>query len=224
MKTLSLVVSLLLLSVIVFMLMREPAPDAAGKDQRIVKDLPWIIQTDTQGGSRVLGLNIGKSTVRQAADKFASEVEIGVFLDPDKTLSLEAYFDRVTLSGLLARVALELEAEQQELHEMALQSIEKKAMPSNAWQFRLPNEVKEQLMSRRFISLSYMPKVSIESDILRKRFGEPGSVIEVDDANQLWLYPEKGLVINVMKDGKPLFQYVRPDEFQRLKQAVSSNR
>ncbi|TNG00693.1 MAG: hypothetical protein EP297_03395 [Gammaproteobacteria bacterium] len=223
MKKLSIVITLLVLFAVGYLLMQKPGMDNTDKDQRVMTDLPWIIETDNHGGSRVFGLDIGKSTIHDAVKIFSSEVEIGIFLDPDNSLSLEAYFDSVRLSGLLARVVLEIDATQDELHQMATRAIEKKAMPSNAWQFRLPNDIKQQLMMRQFISLSYMPKIDIENDILVKRFGQPDSTIKIDDSNQFWLYPKKGLVIAADEDGKELFQYVRPDEFERLQQAISTS-
>ena len=74
-------------------------------DDHTITSLPWIIKTDSQGGSSVFGLNIEEASVRQAQAVFNDEAEFGIFIDNDGSQSLEAFFNYTQIAGLQARAA-----------------------------------------------------------------------------------------------------------------------
>ena len=182
-------------------------------DQRKITRLPWIIQTDEQGGSRVFGLAIGKATVKQAQETFNDEAEFAVFIDQDEQLSLEAFFNYTNIAGLQARMTLTLIADKQEIADLAEQSIEKKAQPSNSYKLKLPTDLHPTLFEYAFNSITYQPKIKIEKDILMARFGKPENIERTGEHTYQWRYPKKGLLITVSDEEKPVFIYVRPDQF-----------
>ena len=65
-------------------------------------------------------------------------------------------------------------------------------------------------------SLTYAPRVDIEADTLRERFGEPERVVELDERRSHWLYPTRGLDILVDREGREVMQFLMPSEFDRL--------
>jgi hypothetical protein len=187
-------------------------PEISNND-RLVTRLPWLIQTDETGGSRVFGLAIGGSTARQAQETFNDEAEFAVFIDSDERRSLEAFFNYTRIAGLQARITLTLKSTAAEIEAISRQAIDRKAQPSNSYKLVLPDELKETLLSHQFTSLTYQPKIKIEQQILQARFGKPGKILQTDEKTQQWLYPEKGLSILTSPDEKPVFIYVRPDRF-----------
>ena len=73
--------------------------------------LPWDIKMDGHGGSEVFGLTLDKSTLKEAREIFGSDGKISLFITRDGQPALEAYFERVFLSGLRADIVLVLDAD-----------------------------------------------------------------------------------------------------------------
>ena len=185
-------------------------------DQRKITRLPWIIQTDEQGGASVFGLAIGQATVKQAQEIFNDEAEFAVFIDQDEQLSLETFFNYTNIAGLQARITLTLIADKDEIANLAEQAIEKKPQPSNSYKLKLPTDLHPILFEYAFNSITYQPKIRIEKDILMARFGKPHSIEPAGEQTYLWRYPKKGLQITVSDEEKPVFIYVRPDQFNQF--------
>ena len=192
-------------------------------DQRKITRLPWIIQTDEQGGSRVFGLAIEQATAGQAQEVFNDEAEFAVFIDKDGQQSLEAFFNYTNIAGLQARITLTLIADNDEVTALAAQSIEKKAQPSSSYKLKLPTDLHPQLFQYTFNSITYQPKIRIEKDILMARFGKPGRIEPMGEKTHQWLYPKKGLAISVSDEEKPVFIYVRPDRFNQYFPSIEEN-
>ena len=183
-------------------------------DDRKITELPWIIRTDDQGGSSVFGLKIGAATVDQALQLFKVEPKFGIFLDTSGNRSLEAFFNNVYLAALQARITLTLDVSTQELDSYAAQAIDKKPQPSNSYMLVLPDELNTALLGHTFNSITYQPKIKLEHDILRARFGEPLKIDTIDEDTVQWHYPKKGLMMTLIRDEKPVFHYVRPDKYE----------
>ena len=183
-------------------------------DDRKITELPWIIKTDKQGDSSVFGLAIERATVSEAQRLFKIEPKFGIFLDNNGNRSLEAFFNNTYLAGLQARITLTLDASEQQLDTYAAQSIDKKPQPSNSYMLVLPDELTTQLLNHTFTSITYQPKIKIEHDILRARFGSPTRVDRIDEDTRQWHYPEKGLLMTLVTDEKPVFHYVRPASYK----------
>lgn len=204
--------SILALLLVVILMTWSSIPDVPENDH-LITSLPWIIETDNQGGSRVFGLEIGTATVRQAQILFNDEAKLAVFEDRNGKRSLEAFFNYTQIAGLQAHITLTLQATPDMLETLTSQAIEKKAQASNSYKLLLPAGLNETLLDHPFNSLTYQPKISIAPDILQARFGQPDTVILTGETIQQWLYPAKGLSLLVAENAKPVFQYVRPDQF-----------
>ena len=55
-------------------------------------------------------------------------------------------------------------------------------------------------------------------------FGEPESVEQVTETAEYRYYPSKGLVVLWDKDGKEIFYYTSPANFERLVQALEDDK
>ena len=75
-----------------------------------VNNLPWQIMVVDPQTLHVLDLDIGRSTLDDAVNSLLSEYSLAWFDNPDNSISLEAYFIRVSKSGLRAKVILQLDA------------------------------------------------------------------------------------------------------------------
>ncbi len=190
-----------------------------GDGSRRVTNLPWQIIIKDPHTLHVFDLDIGQATLGQAVDVLKSEYELAWFEKDDKSISLEAYFLRVSLSGLRARIVLELDTEGLDMAYLKKNSGKPEVLSSRS--IKYPLDDLAQIMNDRTIkSLTYIPKSSVDAELLNSRFGQPEEVLPVDDNTEFWLYPQKGLVMTINKKGKEAFQYIPVSDFERLKKTV----
>jgi len=76
-----------------------------------VKNLPWQITVIDEHTLHVFDLDVGKATLGDAVKVLKSEYNLAWFENQDDSISLEAYFIRVSMSGLRAKVLLELDSD-----------------------------------------------------------------------------------------------------------------
>jgi len=190
-----------------------------GDSQVRVTNLPWQITITDPQTLHVFDLNIGKDTLGHAVRVLLSEYELAWFENEDQSISLEAYFLRVNLSGLRARIVLELDANDLDRDYLKKNSGKPEILKSHA--IKYPLDDLAQTMSDKVIkSLTYIPKSSVDAAMLKSRFGQADKVINADENTEFWLYPDKGLVIMLNHQGKEAFQYIPTDDFDRLKTSV----
>jgi len=197
----------------------------AQSDKNIrVTNLPWQITVSNPEILHVFDIDVGKATLNQAVKVLKSEYQLAWFENinnnsKNKSISLEAYFLRVSLSGLRAKVILELDSKGLDINYLKKNSGKPEILASRAIKYPL-DDLAHVLGNRRIKSLTYVPKSSVEAEMLKGRFGQADEVIAINDNTEFWLYPLKGLVLTVNKKGKEAFQYIPVADFQRLKKTV----
>ena len=179
--------------------------------------LPWMIEVDAHGESHVFGLTLGESTLADAREAFQEQGKMNLFVSPQGEYAIEAYFQRLFLSGLRADLVLALDVGQQQAAEIFDRGLRISKLGSGAKKVDMTTPDKDLLADKRIALITYLPATDLEEDIIRRHFGEPQQKIgEKKSGIVHWLYPEKGLDIGVNPDGKEVFQYVRPSEFEEL--------
>ena len=63
----------------------------------------------------------------------------------------------------------------------------------------------------------------LEADFFRERLGEPAAWKFEDEERVLWFYPDKGLSLLIDSDGKDIFQYSMPRNFEIPEGATTNN-
>ncbi len=181
---------------------------------------PWQIILQPDGKTRVFGITLSESTLKDAVELLGRNYKLGLFETPDQPLSLEAYFNEVTLGGISGKFVLTLEATQEEMAALIQQAIKREVLESGAKRYTLTAEMNSVLAQKSITSLSYIPYINLDEGIIRKRFGEPTERIIVDQKRQHLLYPELGLGLLLDENGKELLQYVAPAKFDQLRQPL----
>jgi len=181
---------------------------------------PWQITLRSDGKTRVFGITLSESTLNDAVALLGYDFKLGLFETPDQPLSLEAYFNEVTLGGISGKFVLTLEATQEEMAALLQKAIKRKLLESGARRYSMTADTNNALAQKRITSLSYVPYINLDEEIVRKRFGEPVKRIIVDKQRQHLLYPELGLDLLLDEDGKELLQYVAPARFEQLQQPL----
>ena len=195
---------------------RLTTPEPGGKR---VTNLPWQITHINENLLQVFDLNIGQATLADADKTLLSEYELAWFHNPDQSISLEAYFIRVNLSGLRAKIILELDPSGLDIDYLLKNSGKPEKLPSYSVKYPL-DDLKQALSDRKILSLTYIPKSSVDKELLLKFFGKPDEVITLNETIEHWLYPDKGLDVMYNSKGKEMFQYTTLADFPRMQQKL----
>jgi hypothetical protein len=187
-----------------------------GRPPDLDPKLPWRITPELDGSSRIFGMTLGRSTLAQARQVLADPGEITLFIAKDGTPTLEAYFERVALSGLRADMVLGLGLPRATLEAMYDRGTRASRLGSGELKVTLSGEDAQRVAAAVVRSITYLPVADVPPEVLTKRFGKPAERITGEGGVEHWLYPGWGLDIAVSPDHREVLQYVPPKDFQRL--------
>jgi len=85
------IIALILLALIVPFLIPDVAKQE-GVDPNA--NLPWQVEVDGQGGSKVFGLQPGVSTLGEVRQKLGQEIDVAIIAEPNETGALEGITPR----------------------------------------------------------------------------------------------------------------------------------
>ena len=185
--------------------------------------LPWQIEATPQGSTRVFGLTLGESVLRQAEQLYRGGAELSLFVSPQGAYKLEAYFDKVVLGGFNAQLVLGLRLPQEALAGM----FERGARISNLGGGRkkvilAAADSQTVFDTAPIVSIAYLSRARLDADLVERRFGDPAQRIrEAKTETSHWLYPALGLDVALHDNGHAVLQYVSPKEFTVLQAPLS---
>ena len=190
---------------------------------------PWQIDITADGATRVFGITLGKSTLRQAEQVFQAEAELSLFEVPDDNGQrnkdrrnngqriIEAYFDKVDPGGLSARVIAVMDIAQDQLQAIYQRGIRISTLGDGSRKVTLHEEDVQHVRGSTIAGMTYLPRIRLDTALLEKRFGKPAQVIKENDNDTThWLYPGKGLDVALDTHGNAVLQYVLPSRFNQL--------
>jgi hypothetical protein len=198
-----------------------------GKETRDVR-LPWQISITPDGGSKVLGVELGRTTLGEAELAFSEPAEVSLFVQEGGERVVEAYFDSVDISGIRARIVMVMALTPEQLTQMYERGVRVANMGGGRRKVTLSDEDMQQLRQLPVESMTYIPRANLDAELVKQRFGEPAErIAEPEGKTVHWLYPQKGLDVALNPEEKEVLQYVRPEHFERirapLKAAVGAN-
>lgn len=186
-----------------------------GEGPSPVADLPWQIEHDANS-MRVFGLTLGHSTLDEAQSKFHEPAEISLFVSDAGKLAAEAYFDRISLSNLNAKVVLAAALPQTELQAMFERGLRTSALGSGR-KVELHPDDKEQVLHAAIANITYLPTSTLDEALIVQRFGTPAWRVREPKNDVLHLlYPQSGLDIALNRSNKAVLQYFPPQDFSML--------
>lgn len=179
--------------------------------------LPWQVERTAQGLTRVFGVTPGKSTLQQAEQQLNSEAEISLFATLEEEYVVEAYFDKVILGGLSAKMIMVAGLSRQQLESMYARGTRISTLGSGVRKVALQYQDIIVVRNTPIINITYLPYTRLDEPLIRKRFGEPQKKLKETETEMThWLYPDLGLDIALNKKGKAVFQYTSPELFSTL--------
>jgi len=190
-------------------------PSGDGTDPE--RNLPWQIEVDGQGGSKVFGLQPGVSTLADVKAVLGSELEVAIVAQPDEVGMIEAYYSQVALGFVLAKMVVTIDLEQEAVNAMRERALKAKHMDSTTRKITLHPDDLAQLERLPVRAFAVIPTVNLDEATVIQRFGQPKERIQVSEKRVHLLYPQQGLDIVVDGDGKELLQYVAPRHFGLLR-------
>jgi hypothetical protein len=171
--------------------------------------LPWDIHITQQDEVQVFGLTLNKSSLKDARDLFQNQGELNLFISDNGEPSLEAYFERVFLSGLRADIILSLKADKDLLNQMVERGARISRTSDITHKIELSSDDQPLAAHLPVELINYIPAAHLHDTLILSLFGEPSDKItETETGVTHWIYPEKGLSIGLNPDGKELIQYM----------------
>lgn len=179
--------------------------------------LPWQIEKLADGATRVFGLTPGRSKLDDAKQLLGPDVKVAIVVAPGETGSLEAYFESVSAGGLTGKMILTL-ASTPELREGMLQRARKaEYMKSTTRQVELAEADLASAATATIDAIAFIPAANLDEQIVLQRFGPPAEKIRSGEHREHFLYPDRGLELQLDAKGKEVLQYVAPQSFARLR-------
>lgn len=199
----------------------KPEPGAGPAPvQAISHGLPWQIEMPSPGASRVFGLTLGgaaPSTLADARRVFPEVVKLALLAPADQPLTLEAYFDTVSVGPLSGKLVLNLAAAPEELEAMRERAAKSDHLETGIRKFVLNDADAVRAESLPLAGIVFIPAASLDEAVILQRFGTPAERIRQGETLEHFLYPARGLDVVLDAKGKEVLQYVAPAEFARLR-------
>jgi len=204
------VIALAVAAISMLLMLPEPA-------RQTPDTLPWNITHPTPGTSRVFGITLGQSPLNELERVFQEQAAISLFKTGDGKMLVEAFFDELNLNGLKAKFVLTIAVPPEELEGIFNRGLRMNSTSSGK-RITLAADDLARVRQAPVASLTYLPNVRLEEDIIAKRFGEPAQRVRENKTGVIhWLYPQHGLDIALGGKEKPLLQYVAPKDFELLR-------
>ncbi len=185
-----------------------------------IETLPWHIQHPTPDTTRVFRLTLGQSTVTDAEKVFLEPAKISLFKSPEGKLVIEGFFQEIKLNGLKAGVFVSIAVPATEMQAMFDRGIRMYGTGSGK---KVTLEPDDEVLVRTLpiSSLTYIPSIRLEEDMITKRFGVPAQRVRETKSGAIhWLYPQHGLDITLGGKEKTVLQYLSPGNFTLLSQPL----
>ena len=183
--------------------------------------LPWQIEHMANGATRVFGITLGETTLKEAEQQLRSAAKVTMFASPEGNYKIEAYFDKVLLGGFSSKMVMVMGVSQEDAEAIFLRGARISTLGSGTNKVTLSSEDMRWVYDMPVVSLAYLTRATLDDELLLKRFGKPAArVTELENGTVHWLYPKLGLDIALDSDRKGVLQYVLPKDFDALVQPL----
>lgn len=180
------------------------------------RGLPWQIETLDDGSSRVFQIHLGHTTLAEVSHNFKQQPEFTMFVTEGQAPVIEVYFNSLRISGLGAKMVMGFELPAADLEAIYNRGVRISTLGSGERKVTMSDEDMAYIRQQPVVSITYIPSVKLDAELVKKRFGEPAERIQENSDTEHWLYPQKGLDIVLNRGSKGLLQYVRPSRFEQV--------
>lgn len=185
---------------------------------------PWQIERLPDGVTRVFGLTPGLSTLNEAQRRLGGEPQVALIAAPGERGSLEAYFETVTFGQITGKMVLTLAASDEQREQMLQRARKAEYMEGTTRRIELGSEDLALAQGMAIAALVFIPSANLDEQIVLQRFGAPAERIRSDEHREHFLYPDRGLDLQLDAKGKEVLQYVAPRDFARLRAPLAKEK
>ncbi len=168
----------------------------------------WV---DANGSLHVLGVTIGKTTLRQAETILKSRSDIALYIYPQHHpragRTLEAFFPAITDH---TKVILLLDADTSLLDDLESRATIPHLYPNEVARMNLGPGDLHTVGTLRVKTLTLIPSVTLDQAALNARFGTPTNTVPTEDGGVTADYPKAGLHARIDADGSARLQFSNP--------------
>ncbi|GEM_PF-1240258 len=187
------------------------------------ENLPWQIEVIAEDHTRVLGIELGQTTLMELARRLPVP-DIRLFVEPDGSRTVEAFYANARIPPFEANLVLVPALDEDGMAFIWEERTSERPMPSGARRYGLSDDALRKLGRTPAVEMSYIPRARWDATLLRERFGDPAGHLRIGDDQEYWLYPDVGLAIMVpIGRGRVLMHYVTMERWEtvldRLEQA-----
>ena len=212
-KTLKITLSLAVVALVLWLLFGTQSGRNPDADNALVP-MPWNITTFDDGSSEVFDVRLGTTTFGDVMDRWAMPDNIGLFAKGRTPVSVEVWYSNAKTGPMRAGVVLTLEASQGEMEAMMNRSTGQKGSKSGDMHFILADEDEQKLREKVVDTLTYIPAYrGLEAEYFQEHLGQPAATFRESENAISWYYPDRGLTLTIDDDGKDIFQYQKPGNF-----------
>jgi hypothetical protein len=189
--------------------------DKSGRHK--VAGLPWQIEILPDGFTRVFGLVPGRSRMQEAATLLGDDYELAIVENKNNT-RLEMYFGHYRAGLMTAKMVLASSVNDDVFSKWQQRAVKSEYMKSGvARKYSLAAEDIPTAMQSVIQTITFIPAVNLDEEVIRQRFGEASTVVGQEAENTHYLFAEKGLDIVISDNEKDVLQYVAPKNFSQLR-------
>lgn len=214
--------SLALFVLLVVLLLASPLlflPETGQQAPLPAEGLPWQVDLLPDGETRVFGLVPGRSTLGEARALLGA-AHVALIVAPDESGSLEAYFERFTSGSVAGKLVLTLDSTLAQREAMLQRARKVEYMESATKRVELAEA--DLVFAERAViaAVVFIPAANLDEAIVLQRFGPPAERMRSGEHREHFLYPDRGLDLQLDAKGKEVLQYVAPRDFGRLREPL----
>lgn len=180
---------------------------------------PWQVDTVEGGFSRVFGVDLGRASFGAARDHLGGTPVVALVAATGGAGSLEVFYERFSIGPITGRLVLTLESTLEERDRIVQRAIRVDYMEGGTRRISLAPEDLAWADTRTVMAMVFVPAVNLDEEIILQRFGPPAERIRASEHREHFLYPERGLDLQLDTQGREVLQYVAPRDFDRLLRA-----
>lgn len=176
----------------------------------------WETSLDEQGNLQIMGVTLGKTTLKEAEAILRSRSQRALFIPPDtsseKSPRVEAFFPSMPDNS---KLILGLSASTEQIETLKIKAHNPSAFPSGNIKLEIADDHMSLVEGLVVDMLTAIPRIRITPQEITAQFGEPQILHRQDDILH-YLYPARGLDVILDQSGEAMIQFVSPGDFQRV--------
>jgi hypothetical protein len=180
--------------------------------------LPWQISPTEQGGTRVMGLEPGRSPLALARTLWPQGVSLAVMARGQEPARLEVFAETVTAGYVTGKAVLTAAWEGESVDSLRARAASEEVTASGARRYKLAPQDETQAWTAPVRLITFVPTARLAPEVVNERFGPPTERKPGAEQVEHLLYPERGLAVTLDTKGRAVLQYVHPTDFAWLRQ------